>query len=132
MSAVNARIEAELALLRQHFEHVEHVLENRMHWFSVQSLKMPEGWTPSRVAVVFSITEGYPGAEPYGFLVPVELSLHGQRLAASGAPHQPPFVGSWVFLSWAPEGWRATAEIHAGSNLLAWVRTFPFRMEEGV
>ena len=45
VSAVNARIEAELALLRQHFEHVEHVLENRMHWFSVQSLKMPESPT---------------------------------------------------------------------------------------
>ena len=129
---MKARIEAELELLRQHFDNVEHVLENRMHWFRVQSLKMPEGWAPAKSLVVFSVTEGYPGAEPYGFFVPVELNLDGKPPAENEAPHQPPFDGSWRFLSWTPVDWKSTTDLHTGSNLWDWVRTFPHRMQEGL
>lgn len=126
------RIESELALLRQHFDCVEHAFEERMHWFQVQPLKMPEGWAPSQISVVFCVTESYPGIEPYGFFVPTELKLDSAPPTGCEAPHQPPFEGSWRFLSWAPEEWRATTDLHSGSNLLAWVRTFPHRMREGV
>lgn len=129
---MNTRIKAELALLRQHFDHIEHVLEDRMHWFKVQSLKMPEGWAPAKVPVVFSVTEGYPGVQPYGFFVPVELNLAGESPTEHSAPHQPSFGGTWRFLSWTPEGWQETADLNTGSNLLAWVRTFPHRLREGV
>ena len=130
--AMNTRIESELALLRQHFDHVEYVLENNMHWFKVQSLKMPDGWSPARIPVVFSVTEGYPGAEPYGFFVPVELNLDGTQPTDGEAPNQPPFDKSWRFLSWSSVEWQPTADLRTGSNLWNWVQTFPHRMREGV
>ena len=38
---MNARIEAELALLRLHYTRVDYVAANTMHWFRVEMLKTP-------------------------------------------------------------------------------------------
>lgn len=126
------RIESELALLRQHYHDVEHLAVNAMHWFKVQMVNMPGGWTPAEIPTVFAITEGHPGAEPYGFFVPKTLNLNGTPPSEHGSPHQPPFEGDWRFLSWAPVGWKPTADVKTGSNLWGWVRSFSHRLREGV
>jgi len=128
---MNPRIEAELALLRQHYAQVDYLAANALHWFKVHVLKTPEGWSPPEIPVVFAVTEGHPGAQPYGFYVPAELSLNGKPPSEHKAPHQPPFEGAWRFLSWQPEGWRATGDVRTGSNLWGWVRTFIHRLREG-
>jgi len=48
------------------------------------------------------------------------------------ANNQPPFNGSWGVFSWSPEnGWRATADLIKGSNLLNWVLGFANRFSDG-
>ena len=132
---MNSRIESELALLRQHYDKVDYQHVNAMHWFRVQMLKTPDNhnWSLSEIAVVFAVTEGYPGAEPYGFFVPEELNLDGKPPSDNQTQHQPPFEGKWRFLSWCPQnGWQATADVRSGPNLWAWVRSFRQRLQEGV
>ena len=129
---MNRRIDAELALLRQHYAKVNYLAANTMHWFMVQMLKTPEKWSPVEIPVVFAVTEGYSGAQPYGFFVPDALNLNGKPPSEHQAQHPPPFEGKWCFLSWQPEGWHATADVSSGSNLWGWVRTFMHRLREGV
>lgn len=128
---MNKRIEAELALLRKHYRQVDYLTAKAMHWFRIYPLRVPEGWSPKEIPVVFGVTEGHPGAEPYGFFVPVSLGKSGKPPKQHKAPHAPPFEGDWRFLSWKPEGWRPTADIASGSNLWGWVRTFMHRLREG-
>lgn len=129
---MNARIEDELALLRQHYRQVDYLAANSMHWFQVQALKVPEGWSPEKISTVFAVTEGHPGAQPYGFFVPKNLNNGGTPPSENQASHPPPFEGEWRFLSWAPVGWQATADVRSGSNLWGWVRTFAHRLREGI
>ena len=129
---MNERINTELTLLRQHYTKVDYLAENAMHWFMVQMLKTPDKWSPADIPVVFAVTEGYPGVEPYGFFVPETLNLNGKTPSEHQAPHPPPFEGKWHFLSWQPEGWFATADVRSGSNLWGWVRTFMCRLREGI
>lgn len=129
---MNERMNVELALLRRHYTKVDQLAANGMYWFMVQMLKTPDKWSPAEIAVVFSVTEGYPGVQPYGFFVPNALTLNGKPPSEHPTPHPPPFEGSWRFLSWQPEGWLATADVHSGSNLWSWVRTFMHRLREGV
>lgn len=129
---MNERMTDELTLLRWHYAKVDHHAANAMHWFKVQMLKTPEQWMPPEIPVIFAVTEGHPGAQPYGFFVPDELNLNGKPPSEHQAPHPPPFEGKWRFLSWQPEGWCATADVRSGSNLWGWVRTFMYRLREGV
>jgi len=125
------RIEAELALLKSQYRDVEYISQSGQHWFRLEPLYTPEDCSPDEIPVVFSVTQGHPGAEPYGFFVPADVRHRGANLAAKPAPHQPPFSGNWIFLSWAPVGWRPTGEVSTGSNLWAWARTFVQRLKEG-
>lgn len=129
---MNVRIKAELELLRRYYPQVDYLAANTMHWFQVQALKTPDGWAPDEISAIFAVTEGHPGAEPYGFFVPHELVTGGRPPSEHSAKHQPPFDGKWRFLSWSPVGWQAAADIRTGSNLWDWVRSFPHRLREGV
>lgn len=126
------RIEAELALLRRQYRQVDYMAAHAMHWFRVHVLKTPDGWSPDEISVVFAVTEGHPGAPPYGFFVPQGLTRDGTPPSEHGPPHPPPFEGAWRFLSWSPEGWQPSADISGGSNLWGWVRTFMHRLREGI
>jgi hypothetical protein len=126
-----ARIAEELALLRLHYTTVDHTEANSMRWFRVVPVRMPESCSPDRVEVVFAVTQGYPGAEPYGFYIPRALTVNGAAPNEHGPPHSPPFPGEWRFLSWSPVDWHPTADVQTGSNLWAWVRTFAQRLREG-
>ncbi|MCG8594177.1 MAG: hypothetical protein MI785_07360 [Kiloniellales bacterium] len=129
---MNKRIEAELALLRRHYREVDYQAAKAMHWFQIHMLKTPEGWLPAEIPAVFAVTEGHPGVQPYGFFVPANLNKGGTPPNQHDAPHPPPFEGQWRFLSWSPEGWQPTADIATGSNLWGWVRTFMYRLREGI
>lgn len=126
------RIEAELALLRRQYHQVDYMAAHAMHWFRVHVLKTPDGWSPDEIPVIFAVTEGHPGAPPYGFFVPQGLTRDGTPPSEHGPPHPPPFDGAWRFLSWSPEGWEPSTDISGGSNLWSWVRTFMHRLREGV
>jgi hypothetical protein len=89
---MNARIEAELALLRQHYQQVDYLAAHAMHWFRVHALKMPEGWSHTDIPAVFGVTEGHPGVQPYGFFVPKCLTKGGKPPSEHPAPHPPPFA----------------------------------------
>jgi hypothetical protein len=128
---MNARIAAELELLRRHYDHAEHAEVGGLHWFRVGPIRTPEHWSPNAVTAAFSVTQGHPGAQPYGFYVPVELTFKGTPPSEHSAPHQPPFPGKWRFLSWNPEGWQPTADLATGANLWGWVRSFVQRLREG-
>lgn len=129
---MNERIKDELNLLQRYYRQVDYSKSDSMHWFQVHGFKTPDGWSPNEVSVVFCVTEGYPVAEPYGFFIPSELKHEGNSPSGNSPPHAPPFEGEWLLLSWAPDGWRALADINASSNLLNWVRTFSHRLQQGV
>jgi len=119
------RIEEELRLLGHHYDDVDRQERGGLQWFRVADLRTPEDWSPGTIDVVFSVTQGYPGAQPYGFFVPVTLMRAGAPPSEHAAPHQPPFPGT------SPVGWRPTADVQTGSNLWGWVRSFVQRLREG-
>lgn len=131
------RIEQELALLRQAYGEVEHVEEAGEDWFKLPRHNMPPGWrigekAVKEVRIAFLIKADYPGAAPYGFLAPAALKFNGAAANNTGdPPKQPPFPGDWVHFSWTVENWAATSDVHKGSNLLAWCRSFGVRLKEG-
>lgn len=118
-------------MLRRHYDTVEHSEAGGLHWFHISPLITPGHWSPDAIPVVFFVTAGHPGAPPYGFFVPANLKFQNKPPSETGAKHQPPFPGSWRFLSWKAEGWSPAADIAGGSNLWGWVRSFRHRLEEG-
>jgi hypothetical protein len=128
---VNARIEAELALLRLHYDKVEHVEASGLHWFRVEPVRTTENWSADSTPAAFSVTQGHPGAPPYGFYIPAELKYANAPPSENSTPNQPPFAGQWRFLSWQAVDWRPTANVTSGANLWGWVRSFIQRFGEG-
>lgn len=135
---VRPRITDELEVLRKIWGEMDHVNCNGDDWFLIHHYKLPPGWfieneQKEEIPVSFLIVAAYPGAQPYGFLTPIGLNCKGQTPKNISAPSKaPPFDGQWVQFSWQPETWAATADIHSGSNLLAWSRSFGHRFREGV
>jgi hypothetical protein len=134
---MRARIRDELALLQRYFGDVEHTEANGEDWFRIPRYAMPNGWRIGNVAagavpVCFLVKGNYPGDAPYGFLAPAVLNFKGTAPNNTGGPPSaPPFSGAWLHFSWSVENWAATADVCKGSNLLAWVRSFTVRFEEG-
>ena len=126
------RINEELNLIRQWFPGVEYHEEG--YWIRIPSFHLPEGWNQSSTEVVFQVPIGYPGSPPYGIYVPIGIQFHNSKPDnyVEPAGNQPPFTGSWGVFSWSPgNGWRATADLRKGSNLLNWVLGFAARFSEG-
>ena len=129
--SVETRIGAELALLRRHYDEVDHIEDPELHWFRVASVRTTPDWSSDMTEVVFSVTQGYPSIPPYGFYVPAELTYAGTPPDEHSARHQPPFAGPWRFLSWEIIDWEPKADVTTGSNLWGWTRSFVKRFEEG-
>ena len=127
------RIDEELAFIRQIFPDVEYQEEGR--WVRLFSYSLPEGWNRAKSDVVFQISEGHPGAPPYGMYVPSGLRFLGNtpNNYTEPAANQPPFGGVWGFFSWAPADgyWIPSAAVRNGANLLDWVKGFKDRFAEG-
>ena len=131
------RIAQELALLRRAHGEVEHAELNGEDWFRLPAYPFPPGWrsgeTPiERAPVIFKLAATYPTAHPYAFCVPTGTNFQGTAPNNSTAAPAAPFPGSWLQLSWTPDGtWAPTEQADVGSNLLSWVRSFAQRLKEG-
>lgn len=126
------RIKEELALIRWRYPDAEYQEEGQ--WVRIPSYLLPDGWSRSSTEVALQIPSGYPGTPPYGIYVPEGLLFKGAapKTYTEPAGNRPPFPGVWGVFSWAPEnGWRATADLRKGSNLLNWVTGFADRFREG-
>lgn len=127
----NSRIGKELALLRKNFGGVDYKEVNNLHWFKIDGYLLPSPLSPEKVSIVFSVTAGHPVPKPYGFYVPLGIR-HGDRILSLNNPqHQPPYDGSWRFVSWDAENWMPGADVMSGDNLWGWARSFRSRLLEG-
>lgn len=126
------RIKQELSLLRCHYGDDVEYLEKDGDWFHIPRYSMPSSCSPLIAPVCFSLKPGYPGVEPYGFFIASTVSFNGAKFPGGSAPSPPPFTGQWIFLSWSPDGWIATADVVTGANLWAWARSFAARLREGL
>lgn len=131
------RIERELALLHQVYGAVDHLEEAGEDWFRLPRYVVPPGWqlggkNIDHLPVAFLIKADYPGAAPYGFLLPRGVSFGSAAPKNTGDPPKPvPFPGEWLHFSWSVENWAATDDVNKGSNLVAWCRSFAVRLKEG-
>jgi len=134
---MRARIAAEYALLREGYGAVEHAEAEGWDWFRLPPYPLPEGWlaggAPCAAApVVFPVKPEYPGATPYGFLMPAGMTFRGAAPNNTGAPPKTvPFPGDWMHFSWQCEEWQACNDPKMGANLLTWVRSFAERLSQG-
>jgi hypothetical protein len=131
------RIEQELELLRGVYGEVLHAEEGGEDWFYLPRYTVPQGWrigaqVVTEIQIVFLVKADYPGAAPYGFLVPRGTNFDGATANNTGDPPKPvPFPGEWIHFSWTVENWMASNDVQKGSNLLAWCRSFAERLREG-
>lgn len=130
------RLAQELGEVRTWYPDIEHVVSGGEDWFHLPRYPCPAGWRVGGkpvdfVEIAFKLTTAYPQGEPYGFATPASITFDGSTPSNAGAAVAPPFEGSWQQFSWAPDGWNPTDDIQRGSNLLAWVRSFAKRLQEG-
>lgn len=125
------RIDAEVALLRDRFPELQYKRE--LGWVLIPEYGTFEGWSPQPMPVAFQINRSHPTAKPYGFYVPSDSRYKdvGPQNFKGKPDTQAPFEGDWGLLSWTPEQWEPSSEIHAGSNLFNWVMSFSRRFREG-
>ena len=126
------RVEAELTLLRSLYPKLEYVAQGE--WVRVPAFRLPAGWEPQTIDLVFHIPAAYPGTPPYGLYVPSGLCFKRQAPANATDPAgtQPPFAGRWAILSWTPvDNWFAAANPVEGSNLVNWAKGALQRFQEG-
>ena len=130
------RIAQEFAVLRERYPDIEHVENGGEDWFRLPRYPCPPGWEidggpVSTLAIAFRLGSGYPQGEPYGFATAAKITFNGNTPQSAGSACPCPFEGDWQQFSWAPDGWTPTDDIHKGSNVLAWVRSFAARLREG-
>lgn len=132
------RIAAELDVLRQHYEDLDHRERGANDWFRIPRYRFPDGWelngkAVSEAEIAFMVNASYPANPPYAFLAPEGLTSRGTRPnSASDVGAAPPFAGRWTQFSWQPdEPWAPAVAVLDGSNLLHWARSFGIRLREG-
>lgn len=134
------RVDDELGLLQGAYPGAGHVEKDGNHWFLLPQYRFPPGWRlhdkeVEAASISFMINAGYPGQQPYAFMVPAGMTFGGVAPTNSTAvpEGQNPFPGKWLQLSWTPDfPWQADSDVLAGSNLLHWARSFAARLREGV
>ena len=131
------RIAQELDLLRRVYGDLEHIEEAGEDWICLPGYPMPEGWQICGLAVrsapvALLVKADYPGAAPYGFLMPAGIAFEGTSPGSTGdPPKQVPFPGDWLHFSWSAENWSAGSDACEGSNLVTWCGSFSIRLKEG-
>ena len=134
---MRARIEQELALLRERYPDVEHVEHANEDWFRLPDYAFPPGWriageSVQAAVIFFKVNAGYPAAEPYAFAAPAPIDFQGAAPQNVSPAAGSPFGGEWTQFSWAPDGaWAPSADSSKGSNLVIWARSFAQRLAQG-
>ena len=131
------RIDQELDLLKRIYGDLDHIEEAGEDWICIPRYRVPKGWQISSqivqsAPVAFLVKADYPGAAPYGFLMPASITFEGCPPDNAGNPPKPvPFPGDWLHFSWLAENWVAGSDACQASNLIAWCRSFRVRLKEG-
>jgi hypothetical protein len=123
------RLEQELELLRHHYGDTD--FDGGSGWFQIRAYPYPQPCQPVLAPIIFQVSPAFPGANPYGFAIPSGTTFDGRPFSGSPPPSSPPYSGTWLFLSWQPDDWIATADLLTGSNLWGWARGFAARLKEG-
>ena len=126
------RLAQELELLRKLFPDVQYMEDG---WFKIPNHPLPPGWNRANTDVAFLARPGYPGTPPYGIYVPAGIQYQGSVPTNYSEPANPmpAFGGQWGILSWSVDsGWRPTADLVSGSNLMNWARGIAERFKEGI
>ena len=119
----------QLELLRAQWPDLEYTQAG--HWVRIPDWKLSAGWSPSTVDVAFQIRETVE-APPYAFYVNATTVTHNGAHPGNWSPGaQVCFPGMWSQFSWAPETWTPTANPELGPNMVAFVRSFALRFQEG-
>jgi hypothetical protein len=119
----------QLELLRAQWPDLEYVQAG--HWVRIPHWRIPAGWEPPTVDVAFQIKDS-PDQPPYAFMVNTDVLTYNGAPPANWSPGvQSGFPGTWGQFSWAPETWTPTADPDRGPNMVAFVRSFHNRFNEG-
>jgi hypothetical protein len=131
---MNERLKAELELLEKSFQ-IQHREDGC--WIFIKDYMVPSniGWSVAQMDVCFEVPAAYPATPPDGFYMPAGIQCAGKKPDAYNepAPKPPPFEGQWGFYSWHHQnGWKATADLRTGSNLVNFVGTIRDRLSQGI
>lgn len=131
------RIAAELELLKREYPLIEPKDVGQSTWFYIPNFPIPPGiWNTVEAGVCFEAKVDYPGSPPYSFYVKGGLRAKDNPNAKPNNYEEPaatPLDGAWGRLSWQIDApWAPAEEIHLGSNLLHFVRSFRDRLKEGL
>lgn len=129
----DARLTAELELVRRYYPTAEWHPQPSGGWIRIQKYHLPPGiWNAEVSDICFEVRPGYPGEAPYGFYVGGGLRSGGQKPTNYEEPATTPFSGTWGKFSWSHDaGWAPRAEVTSGSNLTTFIRSFRDRLLQG-
>jgi len=118
------RFQDELALVRQRYPGAQ----NGENWVLIPSYTLPVGrFNLATTPLMFIVPVGYPSTGPDNFFVDVNLRLLDGSMppafnANSNSSTGPaPIGGNWGWFSWHPQGWRPSAQLQSGDNLLTFI-----------
>ncbi len=127
---MDPRLVAEFQLIQKYYPDAE-LREDG--WIRLPKVFLPTGiWNHDIVEIAIQAPPGYPGNPPYGIYVKPGLRLKSsnEKPGAYEDSLTTPFGEGWGKFSWQHDGWRASADLTAGSNLRNFIQTFAERFRE--
>jgi len=128
------RIEQEIKLIRKYYSNSRYK-EHGNGWVILLDMLFPKKgiWSVDYSDICFCIPNGYPGQPPYGFYVKGGLRVKCNNVLPGSytETNETPFDGIWGKLSWQIDGiWKPSSDVHRGSNLISFIRSFNDRLVE--
>ena len=114
-------------LLRPRCGDVQHGED--LDWVLIPAFPLEAGvFNQASTRLLFRIPTGYPNTGPDDFFVEGGLRLAngnpvpGLNDGSQSSSGPAPIDGPWGWFSWHPKGWRPSASIEEGDNLLTFLR----------
>jgi len=126
---MSERWEQELELLRSVYPGLEYRPEDGQHWIRLAAYEPPPGWSETSVELAFRIP-AQAGEAPYGFWLRPAMSRPDGQQINNATTGPTPWGADFQQFSWSPIVWQPKADVRAGANMLAFVRSFEERLRE--
>lgn len=126
---------AELDFLRETFPGIEYTEKDDERWVRIPAYQLPVGWlhggaSIAQVEVAFQIPL-QAGQAPYAFYVRPALELEGGAVVGSyTSPAATPWGEDFAKFSWQPDTWAPKTNVHVGSSVVTFTRSFAERLGE--